>query len=186
MSSTKNLNAQLLPLPIIPLIPCFATLGRALTCQDVISIGRTLTGCPPTIISDQTGIMGCQSGQFTIITQGENNLLRVPCGGCYSIDLSVAGRFTEVDPAFSNRFIYFGICKNANTDFLISPGIVVLPSNITTGDTIPFNVSTSGTVCLQAGDLIAPCAGFPLQEILPDIQVVIVGLTMKVIKIGSC
>lgn len=171
---------------------CFATLANAQACEGFAVNAIQIGPCPPTIITINNGnipttLFGCQSGGFTTVVPPETNnvFLQIPpnCGGCYNIELNISGFLDFPDEVTSGGISYFGVCRSGETDFLIPPAILVIASTAFEGlNPIPINVSTSATVCLQAGDLIAPCAasnfGTPLLAIL--------GLTMKVVKLGDC
>lgn len=186
---------QLIPLPTPTPTPaptaCFATLANVQPCGGNVSNLINIGICPPTVITDGTQaintiLFGCQSGGFTAVNPvGTNNVfLQVPanCGGCYNVELNISVNI--LTPPSNLSRLYFGICRNGEDDFIIPPAVLQISGTPFAGAAlIPVNVSTSATICLQSGDLIAPCA-----SILGSgpVTLLILGFTMKVVRLGNC
>lgn len=187
-----------LPFPTSPPTPtptptptpqCFANFALTPVCGESAAFAFMINECPPTIITPgpnfprQPVIFGCQSGQFSTFSDSNNIFLQIPpnCGGCYKVDLHISGYFTGSTLPNS---LMFGVCRNGDPDFITPIVIIHIDGTIINqpGNSIPFNVSTSGNVCLQTGDLIAPCAATSNNSL----NIFVTSFSLNIVRLGDC
>lgn len=169
------------------LIPRYATLAKTVPCDQVILSAHPVGDCPPTVISDIDNVItGCQAGGFTTVINNGQLFLRVPAAGCYNVTLNMSCTIAGITDQNSTA-VKFGVLKNGANEYLFTPATVRVRTTIfdVSGD-IPVNVSTSSTVCLQTGDLIAPCASRLIVAGALTTFVYTHSYTLTAVRVSSC